>query len=80
MKSTRKQNLWLGIGLVFLFAMVALPVYGAAVIHPIVSPDVRISTELPSTASESPFFEFDFGFLGWDGSTSNEIESQMEPA
>ncbi len=80
MKSTRRQGLWLGIGLMFLFAMVALPVYGAAVIHPIVSAGASFSTENPVTASASPFFGFEFGFLGWDGSTSNEIEPQIEPA
>ena len=80
MKSTRRQSLWLGIGLMFLFAMVALPLYGAAVIHPIVPPYTRFSTENLVTASEPAFFGFEFGFLGWDGSTSNKIEPQMESA
>ena len=80
MKSTRKQSLWLGIGLMFLFEMVGLPVYGAAVIHPLVPPNTSFSTENLVTASEPVFFGFEFGFLGWDGSISNKLEPQIEPA
>jgi hypothetical protein len=59
---------------------VALPVYGAVIIHPIVSPDFNFRKEIQATASESPFFGFEFGFLGWDESNSAGIEPGMKPS
>ena len=79
MKPNTKKILLLGIGLTFLFAMVALPLGVAIAIQPIRFPDIGPGAGTPAIDSAEPFSGLDYGFLGWDGTYSSTPEYLIEP-
>jgi len=79
MKPRTKKICLFGIGLVFLFAMVVLPVGVAIAIRPSLLPDLGPSAGIPTIDSSELFIGIDNGVLGWDGPIGSGADFTLEP-
>lgn len=79
MKLKTKKILLLGIGFIFLFAMVIVPMGVAIAIRPTLLPRIGPGPGIPGIVESEPFNGFDWGFLGWDGTYASDAEYTILP-
>ncbi|MHA2405499.1 MAG: hypothetical protein ACXADB_03435 [Candidatus Hermodarchaeia archaeon] len=79
MKSNTKKILLLGIGCVFLFAMVILPLGVAVAIRPSILPDLDSIAGTIGLDLSKPFTGIDYAYLSWDGTIYYDFEYAIAP-